>query len=383
MLFPNHRWNQFYDGVEFLEPGAERPVRVISVPKTLKTPRIIAIEPTVMQYMQQGLLEVMRDEIAQIDYLRPFINDLDQEPNRFMAQKGSIDGSLATLDLSEASDRVSNQLVRTLLAPWRLLHDAVDDTRSRRADVPGYGILRLAKFASMGSALCFPMEEFVFTTIAFMAVEKTLSHQLTTKDLKSFVGRVRVYGDDIIVPVDCVDSAIQLLEAFGLKVNRNKSFWTGKFRESCGGDYYNGVDVTPVRVRAMIPSSRKDAHGIASTVALRNLLFERGFTRAVDHLDGKLSKLLPIYRDVPRDSAALGRWTHGPIWPERSNPRTHGPQIKAPVLRELLPSDVLEDRGALMKYFLKRGDLPFTDRKHLEYSGRPVSVYIKTQWVDL
>jgi len=336
-----------------------------------------------MQYMQQGLLEAMRYEVSECDYLSPFIDDLNQEPNRFMAQKGSIDGSLATLDLSEASDRVSNQLVRAMLHPWRSLHDAVDDTRSRRADVPGHGILRLAKFASMGSALCFPMEEFVFTTIAFMGVQRTLSRRLTRKDLKSYVGRVRVYGDDIIVPVDCVDHVIGLLQAFGLKVNLNKSFWTGRFRESCGGDYYAGFDVTPVRVREMIPSSREDALGIASTVSLRNLLFEKGYDRAVEFLDGKLSKLLPIYRDVPRDSAALGRWTHGPLWPERSNPRTHEPQIKAPVLRELIPPDNLEDRGALMKYFLKRGSLPIADRRHLEYSGRPVSVYIKTQWVSL
>jgi hypothetical protein len=58
-LFPSHSSWREAQRVDILEPGAERPVRVITVPKTLKTPRIIAIEPTAMQYMQQALLELI------------------------------------------------------------------------------------------------------------------------------------------------------------------------------------------------------------------------------------------------------------------------------------------------------------------------------------
>lgn len=96
---------------DFVEPGSEIPVRVISVPKTQKTTRIIAIEPTCMQYTQQSLKEVISDFVAKDVLLRDFIGFDDQTPNQRLAQKGSFDGSLATLDLSEASDRVSNQLV--------------------------------------------------------------------------------------------------------------------------------------------------------------------------------------------------------------------------------------------------------------------------------
>jgi len=39
---PSFRAYQDFDHVDILEPGAERPVRVITVPKTLKTPRVIA-----------------------------------------------------------------------------------------------------------------------------------------------------------------------------------------------------------------------------------------------------------------------------------------------------------------------------------------------------
>ena len=383
MIFPNPGWYHTFQDTKVLEPGAETPVRVISVPKTLETPRIIAIEPAVMQYMQQGILETMRAQVYGDDILYNLIGDEYQEPNRLLARQGSIDGTLATLDLSEASDRVSNQLVRELFDRWPSLHGAVDATRSRKADVPGFGVIRLAKFASMGSAMCFMVEELVFCTIVFMAMERSLSRRLTERDIKSSIGRVRIYGDDIIVPVDMVPHVVDLLETFGLKVNRNKSFWNGKFRESCGGDYYNGKDVTPVRVRALFPTRRADSQQIASTVALRNLLFEKGFESAVSFLDSKLKKLLPNYREVPRDSPALGRWTHEPIKADGISTQLHRPFIKAPVLVNRIPSDTLDGRGALMKYFLKRSELPFADEKHLERSGRPVSVDIKIRRIYL
>jgi len=383
-VFPNLGWYQHYSKVDILEPGAERPVRVVAVPKTSKTPRIIAIEPTCMQYAQQGLLEALTEEIQGIDYLRNLLGNLDQEPNRILARKGSIDRSLATLDLSEASDRVSNQLVRGMLSRWPHLQEAVDACRSRKADVPDHGVIRLAKFASMGSALCFVMEGIVFTTIVFMALERELKRPLTRKDVESSVGRVRVYGDDIIVPVHMVNRTVELLEAFGLKVNSGKSFWTGSFRESCGGDFYAGQDITPVRVRKEIPSSRKQADEIVSTVALRNLLFDKGgFEGSVEYLDRILVKLLPVYPEVPRNSPGLGRWSHSPIEWGRLCDRRHTPLIKVCVVRHRIPSDDLDGFGALMKMFLRRGEEPNQDVRHLQRAGRPVSVDIKTRWIPL
>ncbi len=383
-LFPNLGWYQHFPKVDILEPGAERPVRVVAVPKTSKTPRIIAIEPTCMQYAQQGLLEALTEGIQEVDYLKNLLGNLDQGPNRVLARKGSIDGSLATLDLSEASDRVSNQLVRGMLARWPHLQEAVDACRSRKADVPDHGVIRLAKFASMGSALCFVMEGIVFTTIVFMALERELKRPLTIRDIQSSVGRVRVYGDDIIVPVHMVNRVIELLEAFGLKVNSGKSFWTGKFRESCGGDYYAGQDITPVRVRMELPSSRKHTDEIVSAVSLRNLLFDKGgFDGAVAYLDDMLVKLLPVYPEVPRNSPGLGRWSHNPVEWGRLCDRRHTPLIKVCVVRHRIPSDPLDGYGALMKGFLRRGELPFQDANHLQRAGRPESVDIKTRWIPL
>jgi len=184
-----------------------------------------------------------------------------------MAREGSHTGSLATLDLKEASDRVSNQLVRRMLEnhPW--LRAGVDSCRSRRAVVEFPSgrseSIRLGKFASMGSALTFPVEALVFATCAILGIERALGRQLTKKDVHRLRGQVRVYGDDIIVPVEYVHSVNEVLETFGFRVNFGKSYWTGKFRESCGGDYYDGHDVTIVRVRRIFPSSPRNALSVS------------------------------------------------------------------------------------------------------------------------
>jgi len=86
----------------------------------------------------------------------------------------------------------------------------------------------------MGSALTFPLEAMIFLGIVVLAASKVRHVSVTMEFVRSLHGSVRVYGDDIIVPVDIAEGAVELLEVFGLRVNRSKSFWTGKFRESCG-----------------------------------------------------------------------------------------------------------------------------------------------------
>jgi hypothetical protein len=179
--------------------------------------------------------------------------------------------------------------------------------RSSKAEVAGFGVIPLAKYASMGSALTFPLEAMVFLTMVFCGIEKELMRPLRRRDLYGFVGRVRVFGDDIIVPKEYVDSVIETLETFGLKVNSNKSFWNGKFRESCGKEYYNGVDVSIVRVREMFPSTRKDAQEINSWVDLGNQLFKAGLWQTTKWLDSVMSGILQDYPVVAETSPVLGR----------------------------------------------------------------------------
>jgi len=267
-LLPNWSFYSELEEVDFDEPGSETPVKVVLVPKTLKTPRVIAMEPTCMQFMQQGILRSFLEHFYKDDFLVKVIGFDDQIPNQEMARRGSLDQRTATLDLSDASDRVSNQLVRSMFRRYPHLFEAVDATRSRRAVVPGHGVIRLAKYASMGSALCFPVEAMVFTTLIFLGIQRSLNKPLCRKDLHGFSDSVRVYGDDLIVPVDHVTPVVRMLEYFGSRVGTSKSFWTGKFRESCGREYFNGHDVSITRVRQAFPTRQQDVAEVESLVSL-------------------------------------------------------------------------------------------------------------------
>nr|UJQ85028.1 MAG: hypothetical protein 3 [Leviviridae sp.] len=439
-IIPSARYFQEYlPVVKFLEPGEERPVRVVTVPKTLKAPRIIAIEPTCMQYVQQGLMAKF------IEYIEsPFVwftsnhnagygvvGFTSQEPNQRLACEGSLSGELATLDLSEASDRVSNQLVRAMLDDYPNLAEGVDACRSRKADVPGHGVIRLAKFASMGSALTFPIEAMVFATVVFMGIARAIADQegdesraqVDTGLIMRHRSGVRVYGDDIVVPVRFVHRVVEYLELFGFKVNSNKSFWSGSFRESCGKEYYDGHDISVVKVRRPFPSrpehgldedgypgprssdsrggnrrsdgvlrivrracprsqERADstsavqskafplrgivsgvlAQSIISTVDLRNQCYMHGMWKSARVLDGYLSGVLAHYPTVSPDSPALGRVSLLGYDTQKIHATLHAPMVKAYAVRPKLPISRLAGAGALLKCLMGKseGEIPET-----------------------
>nr|UJQ85019.1 MAG: hypothetical protein 3 [Leviviridae sp.] len=382
------------DRVQFLEPGKEVPVKVTPVPKTDKTPRIIAEEPTAMQYMQQALFHQVVYRLENADEFPPplggkefdlgkwFIGFADQEANRFLACKGSLDGSLATLDLSEASDRVLNSHVKILFERFPRLSEAIQATRSTHASVPGHGVIPLSKFSSMGSALCFPVEAMVFTAIVFAAIAYECRTPVNRKLIMSMRGKVRVYGDDIVVPVEYVQRVIQFLELFGLVVNKDKSFWNGKFRESCGGDFYDGEWVTPVRLRKELPRSLADVNEVVGLVAFRNLLYWNGFWKTARTLDNHLSTLLKgRWKVVERTTAGLGRESVLPYQAEWLDPELHDPRIAGAIVRHKTPKSTTSGSGALLKFLLKRGVLPSQDANHLERQGRPVASRIKLQGI--
>jgi hypothetical protein len=397
-LIPNSHFRENLEGeLNILEPGAEMPVRVITVPKTMKTPRIIAIEPAAMQYAQQALLAAIRSAISEDGFLTRCIGFDDQVPNRELARLGSLSGDLATLDLSDASDRVSYQHVRAMLEDFPHLLWAVDACRSRKADVPGHGVIRLAKFASMGSALCFPFEAMVFFTVICLAVQRELNTPLSRRKISNLLdGKVRVFGDDLIVPRDYVLPVIGELDLFGHRVNASKSFWIGRFRESCGKEYYDGHDVSIVKVRRTLPTRRADADGVIAAFALRNLFYEHGLWKTAAWLDEYLRGIVKYVPTVAPTSPLLGRVSFLGYQTDKIDPNLHSPLTKGYYVKSKPPRDHLDGVGALHKCLLGRTSTNFglkpivrdvlpvntesVDTEHLERTGRPKHVSIKLGW---
>jgi len=209
--------------------------RVCLVPKDSRGPRIISCEPAELMFIQQGLMRKLYSILETHRSTRGRINFANQGINQELARRSSITGEMATLDLSDASDRVSLNLVRELFPEnWV---EAFEACRSESTELPDGRVIKLNKFAPMGSACCFPVEALVFWAIASAA-----THQ-------QHDNAVYVYGDDIITLAGNAGLVMDGLESVGLLVNRNKSFAKGPFRESCGGDYHKGYDVSPVRLR--------------------------------------------------------------------------------------------------------------------------------------
>lgn len=378
-VLPNWRHADHYPS-DLLPPDQERPVRVVFVPKTPKTPRVIAIEPTCMQYMQQGLRIELQRLLEEDNRAGSFVGFTDQEPNREFARKGSLDGSVATLDLSEASDRVLNCVVEAILKPWPSLAGAVQACRSTTAQLPSGRVIPLKKFASMGSALCFPMEEIVFLAIIFH-----WWHVRTGKPVPSLIresrGKVRVYGDDIVVPSHMVPATLEALNHYGLKVNTSKSFWNGKFRESCGGDFFMGEWVTPIRATKLLPESRSQQDSIISTMELSNRLYQAGLWRTSEHVLKHLRKLGYGHNPVPIGTGAVAPVTFQSV---KTGNRFHQ-DLQMWVINTHVKvakkSQIEIDGIAALRKTLSSDFSSPEDQDHLLFSGRPLSVRTKRGWV--
>lgn len=154
--------------------------------------------------------------------------------HKVIAQKASISGLHATLDQRSASDLVAVELVKYLFEGTELL-DQMLQSRSTHMTVEGV-THRLEKFSSMGNGFTFELESVVFYSILWAC------RNLYNRGR----GTISVFGDDIICPTSIVEHVQEHLRLFGFDLNDEKSFWTGPFRETCGGDFFNGVFVRPV-----------------------------------------------------------------------------------------------------------------------------------------
>jgi hypothetical protein len=228
------------DQETYTVPVTVVPGKLAFVPKNSRGHRSIVVEPPLNGLLQKGIGSVMKDRL-----LRAGLDLSDQTRNQRLARKGSIDGSLATIDLSMASDCVSRALVWNLLPyEWAVLLDyartPVVEYTNHKKDIKKTFLLE--KFSSMGNAYTFELETVLFYGLAY-GVCKFL--KIDSTDL-------RVYGDDIIIPSQGFDLLSVVLQDCGFKLNAKKSFSRGPFRESCGSDYLNGFDIRPYYLRTLV-----------------------------------------------------------------------------------------------------------------------------------
>jgi len=340
-------------GLRYLTEEEERPVRVVQVPKTLKAPRTISVEPSYMMLRQQSIAKPLM-ELLEFGYLGfKSIRFFDQSKNRELARVGSLDGGLSTIDLSDASDLVSLDVVKMIFQTCPSFLQFLLDSRSRSAKLPDASEIVLKKFASMGSALCFPIEAMVFFTITLASMVNQSGRRPSRKTLEQLAAKIAVYGDDIIVPTEMADGVMDWLEAFGLRVNHNKSFTKGFFRESCGGDYYKGEDVTPSYVRQWTDAINiRNPQFVAACVSLSNQFYMKGLWHASQYLRDIVESEVGKLPHTTQPIGCLTWASHINDSGLRYNTSTSGYSVRG---HQLLPrrrqDPVLDIRGGLLVAF--------------------------------
>lgn len=259
--------------IQALEIKEHGTAKVVLVPKDSRGPRIISCEPLEKQWIQQGQQRKLYSVIESHRWTSGYVNFTDQSVNRDLALSSSELGGWVTLDMKDASDRLSLDLVGALFCStdwW----PALRASRSTHTKLPDGTTVRLEKFAPMGSAVCFPVEALTFWA---MSVAVLSLHGMRLALARK---RVYVYGDDIICREEDYLTIMRHLERFGLRFNRDKCCVAGLYRESCGCDAYYGVDVTPIRLRSTWSrSKRRDPRQLQSYVAFHNAMYERGYYR--------------------------------------------------------------------------------------------------------
>lgn len=212
--------------------------RMSTVPKNVDISRTTCTEPSLNMFFQLGVGSVMQQR------LREWGLDIENqaEHNRVLAREGSVNQTFGTIDLSSASDSLSVEMLRYMLPQdvfttlWCL--------RCDQTEFPDGTKVELSMLSTMGNGYTFPLQTCLFTCVV-LAVYRCLGIP-TFKRVGGADDNWAVFGDDIIVRREAYDLVVRMLQLLGFTVNIEKSFNEGPFRESCGTDWYAGIDIRGV-----------------------------------------------------------------------------------------------------------------------------------------
>lgn len=256
--------------------------RLSSVRKDRTKNRTTCKEPPLNMFYQLGA-KVQIESILQTRFGIQI--DKQADINKNLAQIASIDGRKATLDLRNASDSNSVELYSKLLPAdvMAVLMQIRSPVARVRKD-----IVKLNMISTMGNGFTFPL-----MTLVFAALIRAVSIHAGLPCVNGV--DFGVFGDDLIVRSELVNTVIEALEMSGYELNTDKSFTTGPFRESCGGDYYRGHDVRGTYIQ----KTDHDGHFYSAFNRLHfwAIRHDVSLTRTLVYLKG-----LVDFRPVPMDS---------------------------------------------------------------------------------
>jgi hypothetical protein len=221
------------------------------VPKSRQISRTICSEPSLNMFFQLGIGALIEKRLKE-----RYSIDLSCQPdmNRLLAMNGSVTGSFVTIDLESASDSISMSMLRRFL-PRQIL-SWLELTRSPSVLIDG-SVHQLNMVSTMGNGFTFPLQTAIFSCIVATAHKfrgLALRRNRPAEQRGAVLlhpGNFGVFGDDIICSPQAAGDVLRLLELLGFRVNSNKTFVEGPFRESCGTDFFRGVNIRGVYIKSL------------------------------------------------------------------------------------------------------------------------------------
>jgi hypothetical protein len=263
-----------------------------------------------------------------------------QEVHKQIALAASKDGYYATADLSKASDSFVWEHIHMLVP--RSWWGALETCRTSMINVGG-GDKPLTSFMLMGSGHTFPLQ-----TVLFYAILRAIA------DLAGIHDRVYTFGDDLMYPSRMHRVVTHVLDCLGFSLNEEKSFYSTRFgpcfRESCGGDYYHGLDVRP-----FMPDSSSSLVGLGGSNAyvamlhhLLNGLLEKWDTHEIPFTVSVLCRHLLMVRD---DIA----WAHAGFQPSYAGVYYELPGfVPRSPMRTLSNCYIVQNRTRMLRFVPER-----------------------------
>lgn len=262
-----HLWRSQVRGFDVQEYN-----ELMFVDKNAKTKRPITKENDLNIFIQKGIGSVLKLKLANIG-----INTQYQwRVNRRLASEAHA-SDLCTIDLSSASDTLAYQVVAYFLPDdWFQLLDYCRPSQTKFGDTVFY----LEKFSGMGNGYTFELETLIFHSVL-----------LACKQLSGSCSPISTFGDDMICGTDIMKDVVDTLTFLGFSVNSEKTFGKGRFHESCGVDYFDGINVRPFFLRS---------DGFDEEEALTRYRYCNSLRRYACHRNGGYScdsRFLPAWLD--------------------------------------------------------------------------------------
>lgn len=354
--------------------------------KKLGKPRGICIEENETQFFQQGLRKMLYHWIENHPKTAGKINFTNQSINRELALRSSSNRTMATIDMSSASDRIDRELVLSLFKHTDLF-EKLEAVSTKMMQLPtGLGqnpTLKTQKFAPMGSGVCFPIMGLVH-----WALITAIIYNSTMPESHRLAAEVYVYGDDIIVPSSCAALVYKILPRYGMKINMEKSYVTSHFRESCGCHAIYGYDITPAFFKKVTLTTSRSSNSelLVSLISKEQRLRENRFYVTADYVRKQVHQLFGVMPEVHEASCILGWKTKDPVSKQQLMPYCHGvrsanedPQQRLYKFRVVVSTESVlpplqDDRG----YFRKQVMLTRDSR---DVKGDPEDLRVFWSWI--